>query len=210
MKTAILAVYFGSRDTASMDRLEAALAGEFPGCPVFRAFLSRRFPEVPSVSEALGQLRDYDRVLVQAMLVSDGPSYGQLTAICPAGAPLLASPDACMAAVERWLPKPLVLMGHGAADTDLRQFADRLPEDVFFAVLEGQPSLEALLPGLAGRSLHLAPFLLTEGIHTGRDLELWKTRLEAAGCTVTLHRETLAHCPEIGGIFAAHLRNTLF
>ena len=210
MKTAILAVYFGSRDTASMDRLEAAFALEFPGYPVFRAFLNRRFSEVPSVPEALQQLQVFDRVLVQAMLVSDGPSYRQLTKLCPAGAPLLASPDACIAAMEQWLPKPLVLMGHGAAGTDLRQFADRLPADVYFAALEGHPSLEELLPKLVGRSVHLAPFLLTEGVHTDRDLDIWQNRLEAAGCTVTLHRETLAHYPEISSIFAAHLRNTLF
>lgn len=210
MKTAILAVYFGSRDTASMDRLETAFSRYFPDCPVFRAFLSRRFLEVPSVSEALQQLQDFDRVLVQAMLVSDGPSYGQLTAQCPAGAPLLASPDACIAAIDRWLPKPLLLMGHGSAGLDLRQFAAQLPESIYFAALEGSPALDALLPQLAGQAVHLAPFLLTAGIHTSRDLTAWQSKLESAGCSVTLHPEPLAHCPDIPAIFADHLRNTLF
>ena len=209
MSTAILAVYFGTSDTAAMARLESGFAREFPDYPVYRAFLSRRFPEVPSVAEALQQLKTYDRVLVQAMLVSDGPSYRQLCTQCTPGAPLLASTDACITAMERWLPKPLLLLCHGAAGSDLTRFSAMLPEGMYAAALEGTPSLETLLPKLAEQAIHLAPFLLTEGIHTRRDLALWKHQLEAVGCTVTLHEAPLSYCPDIPGIFADHLRNTL-
>jgi len=209
MSTAILAVYFGSRDTASMDRLEAAFAVDFPGCPVFRAFLSRRFPDVPSVSEALQQLQHFDRILVQAMLVSNGPAYRQLTVLHPAGAPLLDNPEPCFSALDRWLPKPLVLMAHGSANASLTDLNKYLPDGFYLAALEGTPSLEELLPQVAGQDVHLAPFLLTEGIHTHPDLAAWQSRLEAAGCTVTCHRQTLSHCPDIPALFAQQLRNTL-
>ena len=209
-KTAVLAAYFGSPDTESMDLLEAALAEAFPGCPVRRAFLSRRFPAVDSVEQALIRLQAFDHVLVQAMLVSTGPSYAPLLERCPAlpiGPPLLASPDACAAAVANWLPKPLLLMGHGAPDSDLTEFAAHLPDHVYFAVMEGKPGLDSVLPQLAGRQLHLAPFLLTAGTHAARDLAAWKTRLEAAGCRVKCHTATLAHCPGIPAIFAQHLQS---
>jgi len=208
MDTAILAVYFGSADTQSMDLLETALAQAMPGCPVHRAFLSSRYPDAVSIPQALQQLADFRRVLIQPMLVSAGFSYvriQQLAGSHPVGQPLLANPEAVARAMDNWLPKPLLLMGHGAADLDLTPFAASLPEDVFFAVLEGRPTLDTLLEQLAGRTLHLAPFLLTAGHHTRTDLTLWKKKLEAAGCRVICHTETLAHCSQLRTCLASHL-----
>lgn len=192
-----------------MDLLEADLARAFPGCPVYRAFLSRRFPEADSPEQVLERLKAFDRILVQAMLVSPGPAYEQLLARCPGlpvGKPLLASPEACAEAIQNRFPKPLLLMGHGSSLSDLTGFAQMLPADICFAALEGQPSLDSILPQLAGRTLHLAPFLLTAGTHTERDLAAWQHRLEAAGCAVTLHQTPLAHCPEIRAILVRHLQ----
>ena len=51
---AVIAAYFGSGDTASMDLLDAALARAFPGSPVYRAFLRSGFR--PSVPEVLAEV----------------------------------------------------------------------------------------------------------------------------------------------------------
>jgi len=206
MKTAILAVYFGSFDTNSMNLLEQDLQQAFPDARVCRAFL--RSDGTPSVMQALPQLQNYDRILVQPMLVSEGPAFRQLQSFCPGlpmGMPLLASPEACARAVA-CLPRPLILMGHGSAGCDQTAFAARLPDDIHFALLHGTPALEDLLPKVAGQTVHLAPFLLTRGKHTHRDLILWKQQLEAAGCTVVLHEDTLAYNAAIRSVFVQHVQ----
>lgn len=208
MKHAILAVYFGSRDTRSMDLLEQALSNAFPSHQIHRAFLCSRFPGAPSVEQALAQLQAYDSIFIQPMLVSRGPTYEKLLALTgnhPVGVPLLDDPNSCAEALRRWLPAPLLLMGHGASGVDFSRWLAALPDDIRFATAEGTPSLTDILPQLAERSLHLAPFLLTAGTHGTRDLTQWKETLEAAGCTVTIHPEPLAHCPQIRDLFIRHI-----
>ena len=209
MKKAIVSVYFGSRDTTSMDLLDAALSGAFPDYTVHRAFLSRHIPGAPSLETVLESLKGCKEIRLQAMLVSRGPTFQQLLQRAnglPVGAPLLDSAADCGEALARWLPKPLVLMAHGAEYLDLTEVSRSMPEDVRFAAMEGMPSLDSILPQLTGKRLHLAPFLLTSGYHTGKDLALWQRKLEEAGCTVTVHTQSLAHCPQIGEIFARHLQ----
>ena len=211
MKTALLAVYFGSSDLTSMHLLEQDLRQAFPEVTVFRAFL--RSDAFPSVTEALAQLQTYDRVVVQPMLVSDGPAYRQLHSLCselPIGAPLLASPDACIHAMTQWLPRPLVLMGHGSSGCSQTAFAAQFPRDLHFALLNGEPALEDILPQVTGQPIHLAPFLLTCGKHTSRDLALWKQRLEQNGCCVILHQESLAQCAAIRAVFVQHAKTILY
>ena len=209
MKKAIVSVYFGSRDTVSMDLLDAALSGAFPDHTVHRAFLSRHIPGAPSLEAVLESLKGYEEVRLQAMLVSRGPTFEQLVQRAdglPVGAPLLDSAADCGKALADWLPKPLVLMAHGAEHLDLTAVSRAMPEGVRFAVMEGAPSLDSILPELAGQQLHLAPFLLTSGYHTGKDLTLWQRRLEEVGCSVTVHTQSLAYCPQIGEIFVRHLQ----
>ena len=209
MKKAIVSVYFGSRDTVSMDLLDAALSRAFPEHTLHRAFLSRHIPGTPSLETVLQSLEGYDEIRLQAMLVSRGPTYETLLSQAgdlPVGAPLLDSAADCGAALAHCLPKPLVLMAHGAENLDLTAVSQVMPKGVWFAAMDGQPSLETVLPHIAGQPVHLAPFLLTSGYHTEKDLTLWQHRMEAAGCTVTLHPQSLAHCPQIGRIFVRHLK----
>ena len=209
MKHAILTVYFGSHDTSSMDLLDQALSEAFPTHKICRAFLCSRFSGAPSVGQALAQLQDYDCVFIQPMLVSRGPTYQKLQTFAgdhPVGIPLLDSPEACLEALRQWLPMPLLLMGHGSADTDFSHWIRTLPKEVCFASVEGTPTLQEVLPSVAGGSLHLAPFLLTAGTHGTRDLALWKQTLESAGCTVTVHPQPLAHCHGIQRLFIHHIR----
>ena len=209
MKKAIVSVYFGSRDTASMDLLDAALSGAFPDYSIHRAFLCRHIPGAPILETVLQSLDGYDEICLQAMLVSRGPTFAQLIQRAnglPVGAPLLDSAADCGKILADWLPKPLVLMAHGADGLDLTAVSQAMPEGVWFAAMEGKPSLDSILPQLAGQPLHLAPLLLTSAYHSGKDLTLWQRRLEAADCTVTVHAQSLAHCLQIGQIFVRHLR----
>ena len=208
MKQAIISVYFGSRDTVSMDLLDAALQDALPEADMYRAFLSSRFSGAESLETVLEQLRGYDRIVMQAMLVSRGPTFSKLQQLAgnlPVGAPLLDSPAACAAAMADWLEQPLVLMAHGAEGMDLTGIAQTMPDGVWLAAMEGAPTLSSILPQLAGQSVHLAPFLLTAGHHADKELHQWKYRLEQAGCSVTLHTTSLAHNPKIREIFTKHL-----
>jgi len=195
-----------------MDLFEQTLSESFPAHKICRAFLCSRFSGAPSVEQALGALQNYDSIFIQPMLVSRGPTYEKLRTLSknhPVGVPLLDSPCACVDALRQWLPAPLLLMGHGSAETDFSDFIKILSNDLHFAAMEGTPALEEVLPLFAGRSLHLAPFLLTAGTHGTRDLALWKEKLEAIGCSVTVHPESLAHCPQIRDLFARHVQRQI-
>lgn len=206
MTTAILAVYRGSRDEASLGLLEAGLAQAFPGFPVFRAFLSHQFPEVPTLEQALLNLSGYDQILVQPMLVAPGPAYEEILQRCigcAIGTPLLAHRD-FLTALRRRFSGPLLLMLHGAPG--LKLVLPSLPQDTYLAALRGSPTLSSVLPALSGQTVRLIPLLLTAGCHLHRDLALWQAQLERSGCIPVLHRQPLAHWPEIPQLFGALLQ----
>ena len=203
---AVIAAYFGSGDTASMDLLDAALARAFPGSPVYRAFLRSGFR--PSVPEVLASLGRDTPVYVHPMLLNCGMSYRRLLDLCGApnitvGQPLLSHREAVARAVCGWYPRNTLLMAHGSGG-DLTGFAEVLPAGYWLAAMNGQPSLTELLPRLAGTRLYLAPFLLTAGYHVSKDLAAWREHLTTRGCTVEVLPRPLAQCPAIQTIITAH------
>ncbi len=145
MKQAILVVSFGTsyRDTLEKTILaaEAAIAREFPGWEVRRAFTSgmiiRKLKErdgisIDNVTEGLNRLyqEEFTRVVVQPTHVMHGREYEKLIRMVnpwrdrmkiAVGMPLLhcvADYEAVAEAMLGWLPAPteeeaLILMGHG-------------------------------------------------------------------------------------------------
>lgn len=210
MTAAILAVYRGSRDPDSLALLEAGLAQAFPGLPVFRAFLSRQFPEVPTLEQALLNLSGYDRILVQPMLVAPGPAYEEILQQCTGcivGKPLLDHAE-FLPALRCRFSGPLLLMLHGAPGRSLT--LPPLPQDIYLATLRGSPALSSVLPALSRQAVRLIPLLLTEGRHLHYDLVRWQLLLERSGCIVLPHRQPLAHWPEIPRLFASLLQEAAY
>lgn len=68
-----------------------------------------------------------------------------------------------------------------------RRLRELLPEgtEVRLSYFSQEPSAQKVLSGMQARHVLLLPFLLTEGIHTARDLP---TADDAAACGKTLHR----------------------
>lgn len=173
----------------------------------------------------------FTHVAVQPLFISRGIEYEKLCAEVDAfrsrlrisvGAPLLGSErdisDAAEALLE-WLPAPedgeaLLLMGHGRSGSDnadylrMAQTLQGRRDNVYFAVMNGQPSLESVLEQLPHkpeiRKLLVSPFLLTPGCHAHRDMELWAERLRAEGYRVTCHQQGLGQCAGIRKLFTAH------
>lgn len=141
--TAVLVVSFGTTHLDTLERCiqatEKAIGGQFPGCPVYRAFLSgivmRCLQEkygmhVDTVTEALEAIRrdGYSRVVIQPTLILGGIEYDLLKSKLSreqgleiaVGRPLIMDQADCEAMASVIMEEnpldgdeALVLMGHG-------------------------------------------------------------------------------------------------
>lgn len=193
--------------------------------------------EIDTVAQALDRLEaeGFTHVAVQSTHFMHGEEYEKmLSQLEPyrlrlrlsVGAPLLHGERDYEAVAEgllQWLPAPaadeaLVFMGHGTAHFANSAYAQmehvlRAKNDrVYFATVEGYPTLEAVKARLAKRpeirNILLTPFMLVAGDHARNDMAgtdgSWKTELEAAGYQVRCRLQGLGECPAIQALFVRH------
>lgn len=162
-------------------------------------------------STAFGRMAEgFEEVVVARPLLS---SHEDLTRVVEA---LLKRVPATRKAEE-----PVVFMGHGSgrhpshaiytAVNHLFQERDPL---VFLATVDGYPSLQDILPKLAGtqsRKVFLMPFMAVAGIHVindmvGDDPESWASILRGTGFECEAILTGMAEYAEITAIWLDHLR----
>ena len=216
-----------------MEAVENALRREAPGygfaraftSPTIRRVLAGRGERVPSLTEALEDLRaaGVRRTAVQPTHLLYGVEYDKLKAeteafagafdVLALGRPLLADTGDIKrfaARLSQAYPPAEgsagVFMGHGtdhfanavypALQTGLRLEGR---EDLLVGTVEGWPSLEDILRQLAPggpRRVTLVPLMLVAGDHARSDMAGdWKPRLEAAGHTVRCTLTGLGELP---------------
>lgn len=207
--------------------------------PVIRRILADREENVPSLTEALEQLRRNGtrRVVVQPAHLLSGYEYGKLKTEALAiadsfesltvGSPLLADSRDILAFAARLsrnhpaaMGETTVFMGHGtehfagmaypALQTALRLMGR---DDIYIGVMNGWPGLEDVICQLKAdgqRQIHLLPLLLTAGKHVRRELAVeWKERLELAGHTVRCSFAGLSELPWVREMYREKLLDVL-
>lgn len=193
--------------------------------------------EIDTVAQALDRLEaeGFTHVAVQSTHFMHGEEYEKMLAQLEpyrlrlrlsVGAPLLHGEQDYEAVAEgllNWLPVPaadeaLVFMGHGTAHFANSAYAQmehvlRAKNDrIYFATVEGYPTLESVKARLAKRpeirKITLTPFMLVAGDHARNDMAggdgSWKTELEAAGYQVRCLLQGLGECPAIQALFVRH------
>lgn len=129
-------------------------------------------------------------------------------------------------AAQCWLPEEgaLVLLGHGTehrADLIYPALAGALrcagADNALVGTVEGWPGFDAVLAMLrrgGWKQVCLRPLLLTAGEHARNDMagenpESWKSRLEAAGFTVSCCLEGMGTDEAVQKLYCRHLRAIL-
>ena len=146
------------------------------------------------------------------------------------GDPLIPDNDALLAlagVVGRcYVPEEgaLVLMGHGSGSfanlvyPALQTALDLTGvERTYVGAVEGWPELDLVMERLKTaqyRQVKLVPLMLVAGDHAVNDMagdgpDSWKSRLKAAGYTVSCHMDGLGSQPEIQAMYQARLRSLL-
>ena len=116
--------------------------------------------------------------------------------------------------------QPLLMMGHGtehAADESYAQLRRKLPEGVFLACVEGEHSLEKLLPELTKlpeKKITLMPLMLVAGDHANNDMagdeeDSWKSILEAKSFETRIRMQGLGSLEEVQQRFVEKARKTI-
>ena len=242
MKKAMLAVSFGTTHEDAENNcirpVEDALRRAFPDWTVRRAWTSRiiqkrlreRGDDVENESEALARLRaeGYDRIVLASTHIIPGGEYKKITraaAGLPVSAPLLASEGdlAWMAGLlgdtARTEGRALLMMGHGsehAANETYARLRAKLPEGVYLACVEGEYSLDGLMPALERlkpRALTLAPLMLVAGDHAKNDMagegDSWKNRLQNLGFDARVRLQGLGSLPAVQARFVEKVRTVI-
>lgn len=250
MKKALVITSFGTsvpEARAGITAVEEALADAVPGYPWVRAFtsptirriLAGRGEAVPSLPEALADLRDKGarRVVVQPTHLLYGLEYDRLKAGAEAlaggfetlavGRPLLADTGDIRRfarCLSRDCPAEaggaVVFMGHGTehfanAAYPALQTALRLEgrEDVYIGTVEGWPGLADILRQLeqgGPRRVKLLPLMLVAGDHARNDMAgTWKQALEEAGHTVSCSFTGLGELPWVQEMYRERLLDVM-
>ena len=218
MKKAILAVSFGTShedaERTCIRPVEQALQRGFPDWEVRRAFTSRQIQRklnqrgqaVESEEQALARLRDegFERILVVPTHIIPGEEYGVVAAAAQGldvAEPLLYSDKdlewmaGVLSEIAKEEGRPLLMMGHGTehtADSIYSRLREKLPSGVFLACVEGEQTLQTILPALeeqGARRVTLMPLMLVAGDHAKNDMagdqpDSWRSILEARGFEV--------------------------
>ena len=207
--------------------------------PTIRRILKGRGEDVPSLTEALERLaaEGVRRVVVQPTHLLYGYEYDNLKAEAGAmagrfetllvGRPLLAdNNDLQRFARQLSQDHPAedgtvtVFMGHGTehfanAAYPALQTALHLMDrhDLFIGTVEGWPGLDDILRQLAqggSRKVRLLPLMLVAGDHARKDMDKdWRSRLEAAGHTVTCSFTGLGQLPWVQEMYRERLMKLL-
>jgi len=239
MKKAMLAVSFGTThvdaEKSCIRPVEDALRRAFPEWDVRRAWTSRiiqkrlrgRGVGVENEAEAMARLRaeGYDRIVVVPTHIIAGGEYGMAALAAgefPVSRPLLADEGDLLwmanllQGIAREEGRPLLMMGHGtghAANETYARLREKLPEGVCLACVEGEYSLDALMPALMrlpSRALTLMPLMLVAGDHAKNDMagdgDSWKNRLKDAGFDVRVRLQGLGSLPAVQARFVEKAR----
>lgn len=234
MKRGLVVASFGTTYEAAREDaiggIERAIAAA-TGLPVARAFtsgmvrrsLAKQGVQVDTVMEAIAALRAQaceDIGIVPTHVVA-GIEYEKVLAQSeglPCAKPLLYDVADYMRVAEilgnmaAKDPGAMLFMGHGtehAANESYERLRSLLAPGVYLACVEGELSLEGLLPvldALPDRRITLAPFMIVAGDHAHNDLageeeDSWKAMLQARGMTVSVRLQGLGEMPEIQQIF---------
>jgi len=231
MKKAILAVSFGTSyteaETSCIRPVEDALRSAFPEYDVYRAFTSRVIMRklrgqgtvIESEEEAIARLtaEDYDEIIVAPTHIIPGHEYDKVCAAAKGfrlSAPLL-NEDAdldwmtgVLSGIAAEEGRALLLMGHGtdhAANEIYTRLSEKLPGNIFLACVEGEHTLETVLPKLdtlSEKTFTLMPLMLVAGNHAhkalaGDDDDSWKSILTARGFDVRVRMQGLGALKEV-------------
>ena len=115
----------------------------------------------------------------------------------------------------------LLYMGHGNENWSTGVYAETEKKlrqaypgvEIYIGVVEGTPSLEDIMPRLAGASskkVVLKPFMITAGDHAQNDMageeeDSWKSQLAAAGYAVQPVLQGLGSSADFAAIFVEHI-----
>lgn len=223
MKRAILAVSFGTTYQEEEHRcirpIEEALRRAYPDYSIFRAYTSRvivkkqreKGVEAEKMNEALERLRreGFDEIVLASVHVIPGGEYGKVCAAAGenrVSEPLLSDEDdlkwmaSLLESVAQEEGRLLLVMGHGsecAADAIYLRLREFLPSCVRLACLEGEHTLDALLPELDAldeKLVTLMPLMIVAGSHARSNLageDSWKSMLETRGFDVRVRMQGL-------------------
>ena len=231
MKKAILAVSFGTSyaeaEESCIRPVEEALKRAFPAHEVRRAFTARKIIKklrgqgvaINNEAEELENLQaeGYEEITIvpthilhgieYEMVMEAAGNYSVSEALLENEEDLdwMANLIRNIAAEEK---QPLLMMGHGtehAADETYTQLRKKLPENVFLACVEGEHSLEKLLPELmklSEKRITLMPLMLVAGDHANNDMagdedDSWKSILEAQGFETRIRMQGLGSLKEV-------------
>lgn len=243
MKKAILAVSFGTSyaeaEESCIRPVEEALRQAFPEYEVRRAFTSRKIikklrKQGVSINNEAEELENqkaegYEQITVVPTHILHGIEYElvkEAAGSLPVSEPLLESDVdiawmaellSGIAAEER---QPLLMMGHGtehAADETYAKLREKLPENVYIACVEGEHSLEKLLPELMNlpeKKLTLMPLMLVAGDHARNDMageeDSWKSMLEKNGFELRIRMQGLGALEEVQKKFVSKANLVLY
>lgn len=230
MKKAMLAVSFGTSyaeaEESCIRPVEEALAKAFPDHDLRRAYTSRKIIkklrgqgiDVDNETEALKKLRaeGYEEISVVPTHILNGLEYEKVKTAAKGLAlsePLLESEDdldwmaELLGEIAAEEGRSLLMMGHGtehAADETYARLRTRLPEGVYLACVEGEHSLQKLLPQLnvlEKKELTLMPMMLVAGDHAhndmaGEDADSWRSILEDQGFDLKIRMQGLGALPK--------------
>lgn len=225
MKKAMLAVSFGTSyeeaERSCIRPVEEALGRAFPDHELRRAYTSRKIIKklrgqgivVDTETEALEKLcaEGYEEICIVPTHILNGLEYEKVKDAAKGIAisePLLESEDdldwmaELLGEIAAEEGRSLLMMGHGtehAADATYARLRTKLPDGVYLACVEGEHSLQKLLPklnALEKKELALMPMMLVAGDHAhndmaGEDEDSWKSILEKQGFDLRIRMQGL-------------------
>lgn len=231
MKKALGVVSFGTShadaELSCIRPIESAIAEAFPDREVRRAYTSRiigrikrqRGEEIENESEMIERLRadGFEDIVLVSTHVIPGIEYDKLQAA--AGNLKVSEVLLAGEADEQWMAellegiareegRALLVMGHGTdhpANEVYARLQRKLSGNVFVACVEGERTLDAVLPELEAlpqRAVALMPLMLVTGDHARNDLAgddegSWKSILEARGFDVRVRMQGLGSIPAV-------------
>lgn len=242
-KQTMIVVSYGTAYEEVMQRdivpVEEALQKAFPHWQISRAFTSKRVREkleahgmkVPSPVEAVQAAREHgsERICLVSLHMIPGGEYEKLAESVrglPLSRPLLDSGEDYRRTADFLRQEAekqdglLLVMGHGSDHVNnaaYRNLQKILPEGVYLACLDGDNTLDTLLPTLlscAKRRITLLPLLLTAADHVRKDMagdapHSWKSRLTKAGFSVECQLVGAGSRPEIQRMFVRKAQDML-
>lgn len=239
MKKAILVVSFGTTYDDSRRKtigaIENRIKREYPDYAVERAFTSnivrKKLKErniiIKNVDEALSVMinNGFEKIYIQPTHIISGHEYEKIINTVKSyknvviGRPLLYN-DIDYKKISDFINRrfsdyegSVVLMGHGSdhnADKSYSKLQTMLNDNIYIATVEGQVTLDDIIPNISSEKVLLTPFMIVCGDHANNDMSVeWKETLEENGFTVELLLKGLGEYSEIQNMFSEHIKGEI-